>query len=445
MSDPRNPKVDFVLRTIESRDVHFLRCWFTDVLGAMKSFAVVPGELEHAFNEGMGFDSSCIKGFTDADEPYALAFPDPSTFQVLPWRPQTDAVARMFCDVRMLDGRPFDGDPRYILERAIARCAEAGYTPSIGAELEYFYFKDDTATEVLDRGSYFDLTSLDYASDLRRDTVLTLEHMGIPVEYSHHELGNSQHEIDLRATDALAMADSIMTYKLVVKEMAIKHGVFASFMPKPMNGQPGSGMHIHLSLYGEEGENAFYDPDDAQGWGLSEVAKAFMAGILAHAREMSLITNQYINSYKRLCSDDLAPTKVAWTRSNREAIMRVPMYRPDDADACRVVLRSPDVATNPYLAFAVILEAGLDGVRRGLSLPSPCEVARSRGTHSCQMHESLPENLGEAIDAFKDSQLMREALGEHTHGFLVRAKSEEWRRYQGFVTSWERDRLLAVL
>lgn len=442
MSDQRNPKVDFVLKTIESRDVHFLRCWFTDVLGAMKSFAVVPGELEHAFDEGMAFDSSCIKGFTDADEPDALAFPDPSTFQVLPWRPQTDAVARMFCDVRMPDGRPYEGDPRFILERVIAQCTEAGFTPSIGCELEFYYFKDAHGTEVLDVGSCFDLTSLDYASDLRRDTVLTLEHMGIPVEYSHHEFGHSQHEIDLRATDALAMADSVMTYKLVVKEIAIKHGVFASFMPKPMNGQPGSGMHIHLSLYDEEGKNAFYAPDDAKGWGLSSTAQSFMAGILHHAREMSLITNQYVNSYKRLCSDDLAPTRIAWTRSNREAIMRVPSYRPNDADACRVVLRSPDVAANPYLAFAAILAAGLDGIERGLTLDEPC--ASQEGARST-CGESLPENLGEAISAFRESAFMREVLGERTHGFLVRSKSDEWTQYQSFVTSWEQDRLLAVL
>ncbi len=445
MSELRNPKVDFVLKTIESRDVHFLRCWFTDVLGAMKSFAVVPGELEHAFSEGMGFDSSCIKGFTDADEPYALAFPDPSTFQVLPWRPQTDAVARMFCDVRTPDGQPFDGDPRFILERAVSQCAEAGFTPNIGAEMEFYYFKDADGTEVLDRGSYFDLTSLDYASDLRRDTVLTLEHMGIPVEYSHHEQGSSQHEIDLRATDALAMADSIMTYKLVVKEIAIKHGVYASFMPKPMNDQPGSSMHIHLSLFDEEGRNAFYDPKDAEGWGLSQVARCFIAGVLEHAREMSLITNQYVNSYKRLCSDGLAPTRIAWTRSNREAILRVPMYRPGEADACRVVLRSPDVAANPYLAFAVILAAGLDGIERDLELSSPCEADMDRSQAACRAYGSLPKNLGEAISAFEESSLMRQVLGEHTHRFLVRSKREEWDAYQSFVTPWERDRLLAVL
>lgn len=442
MSNPRNPTVDFVLKTIESRDVHFLRCWFTDVLGAMKSFAVVPGELEHAIDEGMAFDASCIKGFTEADEPDALAFPDPSTFQVLPWRPQTDAVARVFCDVRMPDGSPYEGDPRFILKRVLAQCADAGFTPNVGCELEFYYFKDAQSTEVLDVGSCFDLTSLDYASDLRRDTVLTLEHMGIPVEYSHHELGYSQHEIDLRATDALAMADSIMTYKLVVKEIAIKHGVFASFMPKPMNGQPGSGMHIHLSLYDDAGQNAFYGASDPQGVSLSSTAKSFIAGVLGRAREMSLVTNQYVNSYKRLCADGLAPTKVAWTRSNREAIVRVPGYRPDDPDACRAVLRSPDVAANPYLVLASFLAAGLEGVRQGLSLPDPC------GADACPADAvagSLPENLGEAIAAFKDSAFMRRVLGERTHGFLLSAKTEEWQRYQSHVDAWERDRLLAVL
>lgn len=443
MAENMNPQVDFVLKNIESRDVHFIRCWFTDVLGSMKSFAVVPGEIENAFLEGMAFDSSCIKGFTDADEPDALAFPDPSTFQVLPWRPQKDAVARMFCDIKTPEGKPFDGDPRHILEREIAKATQAGFSPTLGAELEFFYFKDSSGIEPLDSGSYFDLTSLDYASDLRRDTVLTLERMGIPVKYSHHELGSSQHEIDLRATDALAMADSIMTYKLVVKEIAIKHGVFASFMPKPMNGQPGSGMKIHMSLFDEEGQNAFYDQDNATGWGLSETAQWFMAGILDHARELSLITNQYVNSYKRLCADELAPTKIAWTRSNREAIMRVPAYRMGSPETCRLVMRSPDVACNPYLAFAVLLAAGLDGIQRKLCLSEPCEAACSDGC--LDDADSLPQNLGEAIEAFAGSTLMKETLGEHTHRFLIRAKSDEWKRYQGNVTEWEQDRLLAVL
>ncbi len=440
---PQDSKVDFVRKTIESRDVHFIRCWFTDVLGSMKSFAFVPTEMDNAFNDGMAFDSSCIKGFTDADEPDALAFPDPSTFQVLPWRPQTDAVARMFCNIKMPDGTPFDGDPRYILMRALAACAEAGYSANIGCELEYYYFKDNQSTDVLDTGTYFDLTSLDHASDLRRDTVLTLERMGIPVEYSHHEVGNSQHEIDLRANDALAMADAVMTYKLVVKEIAIKHGVYASFMPKPMNGQPGSGMHIHLSLFDEDGANAFYDGADAEG--LTPVAKSFMAGVLAHAREMSLITNQFVNSYKRLCSDELAPTHIAWTRSNRAAILRVPKYRPDNADACRIELRSPDVAANPYLTFACILAAGLDGIERGLPLPGPCEASHGHGHgHPCAK-DRLPKDLGEAIAAFRESQLLRQTLGEHTHEFLVQQKSAEWSAYQSNVTPWERDRLLAVL
>lgn len=445
MLEATNPQVDFVLKTIEGRDVHFIRCWFTDCFGLVKSFAVVPGELENAFDSGMAFDSSCIKGFTDADEPDVLAYPDPSTFQVLPWRPQTDAVARMFCNIKLPDGSPFDGDPRYILERVVNQCTDAGFTPNIGTELEFYYFQDAQDTVVLDTGSYFDLTSLDYASDLRRDTVLTLEHMGIPVEYSHHELGNSQHEIDLRATDALEMADSVMTYKLVVKEIAMKHGVFASFMPKPMNGQPGSGMHIHVSLFNDEGKNAFYDMNDPQGWGLSETGKSFIAGILAHAREMSLITNQYINSYKRLCSDDLAPTHVAWTQSNREAILRVPQYRPHNEDACRIELRSPDVAANPYLCFAALLASGLDGIKQGLTLSNPCKAPCVATCAEGVCNDMLPTNLGQAIAEFKDSALMRSVLGEHTHEFLIKAKTEEWRQYQAHVTGWERDRLLAVL
>lgn len=301
------PEQDFVLKTIKSRDVHFVRFWFTDVLGRMKSFAVIPSELEDAFADGMGFDGSCIEGFCRTQESDMLAFPDASTFQVLPWRPESNAVARMFCGLRTPDGTPFEGDPRQVLARTVEKAQEMGYAFNVGPELEFYYFKDAEGTEVLDRGGYFDLTSLDYASDLRRDTVLTLEKMGIPVEYSHHENGPSQHEIDLRFTDALSMADAVMTYKLVVKEIAMKHGVYASFMPKPMAGEPGSGMHVHQSLYDLDGNNAFYDPDDPQGYRLSKVAKRYLAGLLKYAPEFCAITNQHVNSYKRLIAGGEAP------------------------------------------------------------------------------------------------------------------------------------------
>ena len=444
-----NPEQDFVLKTVESRDVHFVRFWFTDVLGNMKSFAVVPGELESAFEEGMGFDASCIEGFSAAQESDMLAFPDPSTFEILPWRPQANAVARMICDIRTPEGEPYAGDSRHVLERVVRRAAEDGYSFIVGPELEYFYFKDAEGTDVLDHGSYFDLTSLDYASDLRRDTVLTLEKMGIPVEYSHHELAPSQHEIDLRYTDALSMADAVMTYKLVVKEIAIKHGVYASFMPKPMADVAGSGMHVHQSLFDEEGRNAFFDADDPSGYNLSKVAKHYIAGLLRYAPEFCLVTNQYVNSYKRLTSGTEAPTHLSWAKHNRSTLVRVPGYRPDCEEACRVELRNPDPAANPYLAFAVMLAAGLRGIEDELELQPPTETCDLLKLTRQELHDmgirTLPDTLGEAVEAFAQSDLMRETLGEHIHGYLVRAKRAEWNEYQRIVTPWELDRCLAVL
>ncbi len=452
MSDlaPRcTPEQDFVLKTIKNRDVHFVRCWFTDVLGNMKSFAVVPGELENAFFEGMGFDGSSIKGFSPTQNSDILAYPDASTFQVLPWRPESNAVARMFCNIKTPTGEPFDADPRYILRRTIARAENKGYTLNVGPELEFFYFKDASGTVTLDRGSSFDLTSLDYASDLRRDTVLTLEKMGIPVEYSHHESAPSQHEIDLRFSDALSMADAVMTYKLVVKEMAMKHGVFASFMPKPIEGVPGNGMHVHLSLFDEEGNNAFFDEADESGYNLSDLAKHFIAGILAHAREMCLITNQYVNSYKRLVGGMNAPSNIAWARHNRSTMVRIPGYRPDSPDACRVELRNPDPAANPYLAFAVMLAAGLSGIEEGLELCDPqesCDFFKMDPVDIKAMGiDTLPQTLGEAVDAFEGSELMRETLGPRVHEYLVRSKRNEWREFQQSVTPWELEHCLAVL
>ncbi|HIW76576.1 MULTISPECIES: glutamine synthetase family protein [Gordonibacter] len=444
-----NPDEDFVLKTVKSRDVHFVRFWFTDVLGTMKSFAVVPGELEDAFADGMGFDGSCIEGFCRTQESDMLAFPDASTFQVLPWRPEHNAVARMFCSIRTPDGQPFEGDPRHVLAQTVAKARERGYVFNVGPELEFYYFKDAEGTEVLDRGGYFDLTSLDYASDLRRDTVLTLEKMGIPVEYSHHENGPSQHEIDLRFTDALSMADAVMTYKLVVKEIALKHGVYASFMPKPRSDAPGSGMHVHQSLFDLEGNNAFFDPNDPQGYRLSKVAKHYIAGILKYAPEFCVITNQFVNSYKRLICGGEAPTYLSWASRNRSTLVRIPRYRPEREDACRIELRSPDPAANPYLAFAVMLAAGLKGIEDELELQPPTEdqdlFALSRQDLRRQGFHTLPESLGEAVELFATSDLMRETLGEHIHSYLVSAKRAEWNEYQGNVSSWERDRYLAVL
>lgn len=433
-----NPQQDFVLKTIKSRDVHFVRFWFTDVMGNMKSFAVIPSELDNAFADGMGFDGSCIEGFALEAESDMLAFPDASTFQVLPWRPESNAVARMFCDIRRPDGAPFEGDPRHVLARTVERAADMGYIFNVGPELEYYYFKDPAGTEVLDTGGYFDLTTLDYASDLRRDTVLTLEKMGIPVEYSHHELGPSQHEIDLRYDEALSMADAVMTYKMVVKEIAIKHGVHASFMPKPLSDAPGSAMHVHQSLFDLDGRNAFFDPKDPEGLRLSPLAKSYIAGLLKYAPEFCLVTNQTVNSYKRLVGDDKAPVQLSWARTDRTSLVRIPGYRPNRERTCRIELRSPDPAANPYLAFAVMLAAGLAGIEEGLSLMPPADAG-------AQDARSLPRNLGEAIELFEASDLMRRTLGDHIHRYLVDAKREEWGSYQSSVSQWERDRYLAVL
>jgi glutamine synthetase len=444
-----NPELDFVLKTIKSRDVHFVRLWFTDVLGAMKSFAVSPSEVEDAYCEGMGFDGSCVAGFSPAEESDMLAFPDPETFQVLPWRPSSNAVARMICDIRTPDGVAFEGDPRNVLRRMVGKAADMGYVFNVGPELEYYYFKSIDAPEVLDKGGYFDLTSLDYASDLRRDTVLALEKMGIPIEYSHHENGPSQHEIDLRYTDALSMADAVMTYKLVVKEIAIEHGVYASFMPKPLPDAPGSGMHVHQSLVDFEGNNLFFDENDPLGYNLSDLAKSYIAGILKYAPEFCLITNQHVNSYKRLIGQGNVPACLNWARTNRSALLRVPGYRPHRPDACRVELRSPDPSANPYLAFAAMLAAGLAGIEEGLVPPAPLEDKASStpgyAVDSCGVAGPLPINLGEAVDHFEKSELMRKTLGDHIHSYLVETKRDEWMSYLRHVSQWELDRYLAVL
>ena len=446
---PMKPELDFVLKTIESRDVHFVRLWFTDVLGTCKSFAVSPSEIENAFSDGMGFDGSCVAGFGTTAESDMLAFPDPSTFQILPWRPAQDAVARMFCDVRTPDGSAFEGDPRHVLRRTCERAAEAGYVFNVGPELEYYYFKDAHAPEVLDQGGYFDLTSLDYASDLRRDTVLALEKMGIPIEYSHHENGPSQHEIDLRYADALSMADAVMTYKLVVKEIAGNHGVYASFMPKPLDDAPGSGMHVHQSLFDLDGNNLFFDENDPLGYNLSETAKRYLAGILKYAPEFCLVTNQYVNSYKRLAGAGEVPARLSWGHSNRSTLLRVPGYRPHRADACRIELRSPDPAANPYLTFAVMLAAGLAGIEEGLDLAGPVEdrnlFARPPRAPETAELAALPSNLGEAVEKFASSDLMKRTLGEHIHSYLVETKRAEWIGYLRHVSPWELDRYLAVL
>lgn len=440
---------DYVMRTIESRDVHFVRFWFTDVLGNMKSFAVVTSELENALYEGMGFDGSCIEGFGQGEDTDMLAFPCLDTFQVLPWRPDSNAVARMFCDIRKPDGSPFEGSPRHILHKLVCEAQEKGYIFNVGPELEFFYFKSPEDPECLDRGGLFDLTSLDYATDLRRDTVLTLEKMGIPVEYSHHESGPSQHEIDLRFTDALSMADAVMTYKLVVKEIAMKNGVYASFMPKPLEHQPGNSMHVHQSLSNFDEENLFFDPEDPTGFNLSSLAKSYIAGILKYAPEFCLITNQYVNSYKRLTEDANAPINLTWSRNDKRSIVRIPGTRPDSEVASRIELRNADPSANPYLCFAAMLAAGMKGIEEELELMPPVSVSDNLPLSRQELANmgigTLPSDLGEAIELFEHSQLMKDVLGEHVHSYLVETKRAEWHEYQSLVSQWELDRYLAVL
>ena len=438
---------DYVLKTVEERGVHFVRFWFTDVLGMLKSFAVTDTELEGAFEEGMGFDGSSIDGFTRLEESDMVAMPNPESFAVLPWRPTEQGVGRMFCDIVKPDGDPFEGDPRYALRRITDKAAEMGFTMYVGPELEFFYFADDQDTEVLDNGGYFDLTPLDIASDLRRETVLTLEKMGIPVEYSHHEVAPSQHEIDLRYADAATMADNVMTYRLVVKEIALQNGVYATFMPKPIFGQNGSGMHVHQSLFSKDG-NAFFDANDPEGFNLSQVAKHYIAGLLKYAPEFTAVTNPLVNSYKRLVPGYEAPVYIAWARRNRSALVRVPMYKPGKENATRLELRSPDPSANPYLAFAVMLGAGLKGIEE--KLPLMPEATNNIFHMSDAELESaginiLPGTLGEAIDLFENSELMKEVLGEHIHEFYVANKRKEWDEYRMQVTEWELDKYLSII
>lgn len=438
---------DYVLKTVKERHIHFIRMWFTDALGQMKSFAITPSELESAFSEGMGFDGSAIEGFAHSAESDMLAFPDASTFQVLPWRPKDDGVARMFCNICTPDGKRFEGDPRYVLQRMIRKAADAGYEMNVGPEVEYFYFKNSRSPEPIDNAGYFDLTADDTASDLRRDTILTLEQMGIPVEYSHHEAAPSQQEIDLRYDEALAMADAVMTYRLVVKEIALKHGVHASFMPKPIPGINGSGMHVHQSLFHED-ENVFYDANDPLGYCLSDTAKHYIAGLLKYTPEFMLITNQYVNSYKRLVPGFEAPSTISWARSNRSALIRIPLYKPDKPDAARLELRTPDPACNPYLVFAVLLGAGLKGIEDELPLEDPCNqdiFSMSKREIREAGFKMLPGDLGEAVRLFEGSDLMKEILGEELHSFIVANKRREWHEYRSQVTQWEIDRNFPIL
>ncbi|MFH0812904.1 MAG: glutamine synthetase family protein [Pseudomonadota bacterium] len=436
-----------VLKIVKDKKVKFIRIWFTDILGTLKSFAITVEELEGAFDEGMGFDGSSIQGYARIDESDMVAKPDPGTFALLPWRPSEDAaVARMFCDVLNPDGTHYVGDPRWALKRNLKKAADLGYIFYVGPELEYFYFKSSNGTpEVLDWGGYFDLTPLDAASDLRRETVLALESMGIKVEYSHHEVAPSQHEIDMRYMDALSMADAAMTFRLTVKEVAMKHGVYATFMPKPLFGQNGSGMHTHQSLF-KGNDNAFFDPKDK--YHLSKVGKGYIAGLLKHAREISSVVAQWVNSYKRLVPGYEAPVYLSWALRNRSTLVRVPMYKPGKAQATRIEFRCPDPACNPYLAFSVMLAAGLKGVQEGYELPEPIEediFELSAEGRAKKGIDSLPGSLAEAIEETEKSALVRETLGDHIFEKFIENKKIEWDRYRTHVSQYEIEKYLPIL
>jgi glutamine synthetase len=448
----REEAAEYVLKTAKEHDVKFIRLWFTDILGMLKSFAITVEELEGALQEGMGFDGSSIEGFARIDESDMVALPDPDTFDLLPWRPREHrAVARMFCDILRPGGQPFEGDPRFVLKRNLKRAADLGYTYYVGPELEYFYFKQDPndpttpTTQVLDKGGYFDLTPRDAAVDMRKDTVIQLEEMGIGVEYSHHEVAHSQHEIDMRYTDALTMADNVMTYRLVVKEVAMQYGVYATFMPKPVFGMNGSGMHVHQSLFKGE-RNAFFDSNDP--YHLSKIARSYIAGLLKHAPEITAVCNQFVNSYKRLVPGYEAPVYLSWARRNRSDLIRVPEYRPGKEKATRIEFRSPDPACNPYLAFSVMLAAGLEGIEKGYETPAPVE----ENVYEMSVKEReergigvLPASLLEAIQIAENSEVVRKALGDHVFEAFIQNKKIEWDEYRSQVTEFELDKYLPIL
>ena len=450
MADQPQTAAD-VIALVEEQQIRFIRLWFTDILGHLKSFSVNKSELEDAFEGGMGFDGSSITGFNAIEESDMIAVPDPSTFAVLPWRPDAAGVARMFCDIQTPERKPYEGDSRHVLRRALERAERMGFDAfNVGPELEFFYFRsargeDGGPPETLDEGGYFDLTTLDAGSDVRRDTVLALEQLGIHVEYTHHEVGPSQHEIDMRYAPALKMADDCMTYRITVKEYAMKYGWHATFMPKPLFGENGSGMHTHQSLFRGE-RNAFYDADDQ--YYLSDVGKAFIAGQLRHAREISSIFAQWVNSYKRLVPGYEAPVYCAWSRRNRSALVRVPLYHPGKEQATRMELRCPDPACNPYLTFAALLQAGLEGIDKGYELPEPMEKNLYHLSPDDRRRlgiEQLPETLGEAIELTAESELVLRTLGEHMFDRYVEIKRQEWEDYRVQVTQWELDRYMAVL
>ena len=445
MNEEHGEAKEFVLRTAKENDVKFIRLWFSDILGNLKGFAITVEELEDALEQGVGFDGSAIEGFARIQESDMVAMPDPTTFRILPWRPRENSVARVFCDIRSPTGEPFEGDPRYVLKRNVERANRMGYTYYVGPELEYFYLANSHTPQLIDQGGYFDQLPMEDSSDLRRETVLTLAEMGIPVKYSHHESAPSQQEIDLQYTDAMTMADSVMTSKLAIKEVASKHDLYASFMPKPIVGINGSGMHTHQSLF-RGNQNSFYDPNDP--YKLSQLGRLYTAGLLRHAPEITLVTNQWVNSYKRLVPGYEAPLYISWARINRSDLIRIPDYRPGRGDSVRVEYRAPDPACNPYLALSVMLAAGLAGIENEYDVPDPVEenVFEMRAEERAERGiGSLPGSLWEAIRAAENSDLLRDALGEHVFDSLIRNKKLEWDKYAAHVSDYEIDRYLPML
>jgi glutamine synthetase len=425
---------EFVLRTVEERDIRFIRLWFTDILGTLKSVAIAPAELENAFEEGIGFDGSAIEGFAREFESDMLAKPDPATFTILPWRAEAQGAARMFCDITLPSGDASPADPRNVLRRTLAKASKMGYTCYTHPEIEFFLFKSEPEKGVapvpVDQGGYFDHTPAVVGHDFRRQAITTLEAMGVSVEFSHHEGAPGQQEIDLRDADALSTADNIMTFRHVIKEVALNQGFFASFMPKPFTEHPGSGMHTHVSLFAGE-KNAFYDQNAELN--LSPVGRQFIAGILKHAAEITAVTNQWVNSYKRLQGGGEAPSIINWGHNDRGALVRIPMYKPNKENSTRVEFRSPDSACNPYLAYAVMLAAGLQGIEKKYVLAPSTDT------------ELLPSNLEEAITVMEKSELVRETLGEHVFEYFLRNKRSEWQDYRRQVSAYELDRYLPVL
>ena len=436
---------EFVLRTALENDVKFIRLWFCDILGALKGFAITVEELEDALEQGVAFDGSSIEGFVRIDESDMVARPDPTTFRILSWRPRQNSVARMFCDIHKPAGDPFEGDPRFVLKKNVQKASDLGFTFYVGPEFEYFYLTGTEDPKAIDKGGYFDQLSMELGTDLRRDTVLTLADMGIPVKYSHHEAAPGQHEIDLQYTDAITMADNVTTSKLVIKEVASQNNVYATFMPKPLSGVNGSGMHVHQSLF-QGDSNAFFDRNSPGE--LSQIGRLYTAGLLRHASEITLVTNQWVNSYKRLTPGHEAPMYISWAMKNRSDLIRVPSYRPGRQDSVRIEYRAPDPACNPYLAFSVMLAAGLKGIENEYEVPSPTVenvFDMSDETRTAKGIAALPGSLYEAIKLAENSQLLQETLGDHVFRVFLENKKLEWNEFRTQITDYEIKRYLPQL